>query len=81
MLSICRYNEDVDICDVDQYGFVDLVECLSNGVVPSSISNTEADYNDIEDPASILGKPRDVFEAYKMADYIKEHGKKTESTE
>lgn len=81
MLSICRYNEDKDICEVDQYGFVDLVECLNNGVVPSSISNTESDYNDIEDPASILGKPRDVFEAYKMGDYIKERGKKTESIE
>lgn len=76
------YNEERDNNPVDQYGFVNLVESIKNGVVPSSISNTEAEYNDIEDPASILGKPRDVFEAYRMQDYVKTAGtKKNEVTE
>lgn len=72
------YNEKTDIQDVDQFGFVNLAECMENGVVPSSISDTEMDYNDIEDPASIMGKPRDVFEVYSMQDYIKSAGKKSE---
>lgn len=72
----CDYNEVCDIKDVDQFGFIDLVECLENGVVPSTVADSEANYNDIEDPASILGKPRDVFEAYAMNDYVKSVGKK-----
>ena len=72
----CDYNEVCDLKDVDQFGFIDLVECLENVVVPSTVANSEANYNDIEDPASILGKPRDVFEAYAMNDYVKSVGKK-----
>ena len=70
----CVYNEMTDIHDVDQFGFVDLVECLENGQVPSTISDSEPQYNDIDDPGSILGKPSDVFEAYKMQDYVKSVG-------
>lgn len=72
------FNEKWDIQDVDQFGFINLAECMENGVVPSSVSDTELNYNDIEDPASIMGKPRDVFEAYSMQDYIKSAGKKSE---
>lgn len=79
----CMYNEVCDNNPVDQYGFIDLVECISNGAVPTTISDTEMDYNGIEDPASILGKPHDVFEAYRMQDYVKTAGvnKTDESTE
>ena len=74
----CVYNEMTDIHDVDQFGFVDLVECLENGQVPSTISDSEPQYNDIDDPGSILGKPSDVFEAYRMQGYVKSVG--TQST-
>lgn len=70
----CVYNEMTDLHDVDQFGFVDLVECLENGQVPSTISDSEPQYNDIDDPGSILGKPSDVFEAYRMQDYVKSVG-------
>ena len=75
MICKCEYNDIVDIKEVDQFGFVDLNECMANGQVPASVSNTEDEYNDIDDPASILGKPHDVFEAYKMQDYVKSAGK------
>ena len=75
MICKCEYNDIVDIKEVDQFGFVDLNECMANGQVPSSVSNTEDEYNGIDDPASILGKPHDVFEAYKMQDYVKSVGK------
>lgn len=82
IVNECLYNEVCDNTPVSQYGFVNLVESVRNGVVPSSISDTEVEYNDIEDPASILGKPHDVFEAYRMQDYVKTAGtKKDESTE
>lgn len=75
IIKKCDFNDIADIKEVDQFGFVDLNECMANGQVPSSVSNTEDEYNDIDDPASILGKPRDVFEAYKMQDYVKSVGK------
>ena len=74
MKCVCMYDADRDNSTVDQFGFVNLVECLKNGEVPNSISDTEDIYNNIEDPCEILGKPRDVFEAYKMSDYIKKVG-------
>ena len=73
----CKYNSECDNTAVDQYGFVDLAESIKNGVVPSSISNTEDEYNGIDDPSTILGKPHDVFEAIRMQDYVKTVGTKT----
>ena len=75
----CIYNENFDNSPVEQYGFVDLCEVIRNGAVPTFVSDTDVDYNDIEDPASILGKPHDVFEAYRMQDYVKNAGKKSDN--
>lgn len=77
MVCECVYNEVSDNTAVEQYGFVDLSSAIANGAIPSTISNTEDEYNDIEDPASILGKPHDVFEAYRMQDYVKKNGTKS----
>ena len=83
MICECRFDPVKDIYEVDQFGFIDLQECLANGEVPSSIADSEDQYNGIEDPAEILGKPSDVFDAYKMGDYIKRTGtvKETASVE
>lgn len=83
MICECRFDPKKDICDVDQFGFIDLQECLANGEVPASIADSEDQYNGIEDPGEILGKPSDVFDAYKMGDYIKRTGtvKETASVE
>lgn len=70
----CEYDELRDVAPVDQFGFVDLNECLANGEVPATIADSEDAYNGIEDPSSIIGKPRDIFEAFSMQDYIKERG-------
>lgn len=75
----CVYNEISDNYAVEQYGFVDLSEVIANGAVPTFLSDTEVEYNEIEDPASILGKPHDVFEAYRMQDYVKNAGKKSDN--
>lgn len=80
MFCCANYNEVCDLAPVDQFGFVDLNECLANGEVPSTVSNTEDAYNGIEDPSEILGKPSDVFDAYRMQDYVKSVGKKDDET-
>ena len=83
MICECRFDPVKDIYEVDQFGFIDLQECLANGEVPSTIADSEDQYNGIEDPGEILGKPSDVFDAYKMGDYIKRTGtvKETASVE
>ena len=52
-----------DISPVDQFGFIDLKSALATGVVPSQLPDSDSDYNGIESPEAILGKPRDIFEA------------------
>ena len=35
MICICEYDENRDQREVDQFGFIDLAECMVNGQVPS----------------------------------------------
>lgn len=69
------YNPKKDLCKVSQVGFIDLTKAFASGVVPDKIADSEASYNGIDDPASILGKPSDVFEALEMESYVKSVGK------
>ena len=52
-----------DIAPVDQFGFIDLKTALATGIVPSQLPDSVSDYNGIDNPDAILGKPRDIFEA------------------
>lgn len=64
------YNKRRDICEVDQTGYVDLHKAYENNSVPSDLDIKESNYNNIEDPNSILGSPSDVFEAAQMRESI-----------
>lgn len=59
----CYFDPVRDIAPVDQHGFTDLKSALANSCVPSVMPDTEVDYNGIDNPDSILGTPRDIFEA------------------
>lgn len=59
----CLFDPVRDLQPVDQYGFVDLKTALDSGVVPSQVAESDEDYNGIDDPQKILGKPSDIFEA------------------
>ena len=78
MIQDCKFNKEKDLAAVSQTGWIDLAECFRNSSVPTMIDDTDVSYNGIEDPASILGKPRDVFEASRMISYINETGQKTD---
>lgn len=52
-----------DIAPVDQFGFIDLKNALAESVVPSQMPESESDYNGIDEPDKVLGKPHDIFEA------------------
>lgn len=70
----CVFNPDRDMTPVSQTGFVDLQSAMVNNCIPSNTSLSESDYNGIDDPASILGKPSDIFEAMDMEGYVKDSG-------
>lgn len=59
----CVYDPVRDLKPVEQFGFIDLKTALDSSVVPSQMPESEVDYNGIEEPAQVLGSPRDVFEA------------------
>lgn len=66
----CPFNPKVDKSPVSLLGYVDLKSAMVNHALPSQIAESEADYNGIEDPASIMGRPTDVFEAMEMQSHI-----------
>ena len=63
-----NFDKDRDIQEVDQFGFIDLVKSFQNGYVEGNSDIKAESFNEIEDPASIIGKPTDVFEALRMQD-------------
>lgn len=63
IVESCPFDQVRDLHPVDQFGFVDLKTALDQNVVPSQMPESDTDYNGIEEPQMILGKPRDIFEA------------------
>lgn len=61
--QLTGFDINKDLNEVDQFGFFDLTESLLNGIVPENIGTDDLQYNGIEDPSTIAGKPRDVFQA------------------
>lgn len=59
----CPFDPLKDLKPVEQYGFIDLKTALDSSVVPSQMPDSETDYNGIEEPEQIAGRPSDIFEA------------------
>lgn len=59
----CPFDPVRDIAPVDQFGFIELKDALAHSIVPSQMPESETDYNGIDEPDKVLGKPRDIFEA------------------
>ena len=81
MYCECKYNPEKDIQQVDDFGYVDLVDVMAKGEVPGDIGIDESLYNDIDDPSTIFGKPYDNFSAIRMMDEIKAAGSNSPATE
>ena len=64
------FNPKRDKTAVSQTGYIDLKSAMVNNAIPSEVGETEEQYNGIEDPASIMGKPTDVFEAMEMQAHV-----------
>lgn len=55
---------------------VDLGEALKTGKVPTKVGPNDVSYNGIQNPANILGRPTDVFDAMQMEQAAKALGTK-----
>lgn len=63
IVTECHYDPQRDIAPVDEFGFIDLKSALEHSVVPSQMPESDTDYNGIDEPQKVLGKPHDIFEA------------------
>lgn len=59
----CSYNSERDLQAVDQTGFLDLALAHSSGSVPAVLEVDTVNFNEIDDPNSIVARPADNFEA------------------
>lgn len=59
----CPFDPVRDIAPVEQFGFIELKSALAESVVPSQMPESDSDYNGIDEPEKVIGKPRDIFEA------------------
>lgn len=79
IVKSCHFNPLKDLSSVSQTGFVDLKNAFANNCIPSQITGADTDYNGIDDPSSILGRPSDIFEAMDMESYVKSVGSSNNS--
>lgn len=80
IVSKCLFNPERDLKAVEPFGFVDLKDSYINNCVPSQSPEAETDYNGIQDPSSILGRPSDVFDALRMAQDIEKRVAKADDS-
>lgn len=64
-----------NIATVSQIGYIDLRVSMSAGAVPADLDGCEGNFNGIDAPESIVGKPEDVFQALRARDVVKDAGK------
>lgn len=64
------YDPTVDLQEVDQFGFVDLNEALTKGIVPSIVSDVEQEFNGVMNPGTLLPRSSDVFDGIRKSEYV-----------
>lgn len=62
MKQDCEYNPIRDVAEVDPFGYVDLCAAMTTNTIPNDLGLVENNYNEIEDPSTIVGKPMDNFD-------------------
>ena len=64
-----------DMTEVEPFGFVDLVRAYATGTVEGDIHPDQLNFNLIEDPSSIIGRPADEFDAVKFGNDAVKRGR------
>ena len=72
MRQTFRYNPECDLHVVDSaVAGVDLRRAYVNGSVPAGAAGSSIEYNDVEDPATLMPHPSDDFEALRQSAHVK----------
>lgn len=66
------FNPAVDRSPVDQSGMIDLRNAYVHGVVEGDVAISDSSFNGIQDPADIMYRAKDNFEAMRNAQYVRE---------
>ena len=69
-----------DLQIVAQVGAVNLRLAFATGVVQGNLDSVDGDFNGIEDPSSIIGRPDDIFAVHRAANAFNEVGTASAST-
>lgn len=76
-METCLFDEKRDIKRVVDGLQVDITDALSTGVVRDTTD--VSDYNNIDNPNSVLGRVENVFDAIEAERAIKKYGKSVKS--
>lgn len=57
------YNPNTDVAEVDQFGFTDMRQAFLTGMIDGNSTIDSEEYNGVEDAASLMGAPKDIFES------------------
>lgn len=63
MVYDCQYDPNRDIAPVAPDGALDLKEAFVNNAIPADLAVQDAKFNNVDDPASIVGRVRDAIDA------------------
>lgn len=74
------YNPNKDVCEVDQFGYIDLADAYASHSIPTVVGEDNLAYNNIADPLAAFDMPKDVFEVLHMNKTIHDY-KEPETTE
>lgn len=75
MIAVLRdFDKVKDMQEVDQFGYVNLGEAYANGVVEGNLNPDVSEFNGIEHPEAIIGKPSDEFDAIALQNIVRERG-------
>lgn len=64
------FDEVKDLAEVDQFGAIDLRSAFVNSSVPENVEISAESFNGVDDAQSLVGRPSDVFDAIRKADYV-----------
>lgn len=78
MIQECRFNPVCDVEQVQPDGALDLAQAYALGSIPAGLESSDSDYNGIDDPASIAGKPSDVFEGMQAGKVVESRARKSD---
>ena len=75
------YDPRVDLHPVDQCGFVDLNKAYVDGTISGDVAISDERFNGVQDPDTLLPRPKDRFDAMRQADFVKSQLKSAKAAE